>query len=305
MRGRILLGCVGFAIACVLACSVRRLPAQSAGTSLPEAGFAISRDAASKPPASAQPSAKAEESLAIEIKLGDRQFSGDQALVPEDVFEVVFANASDRPLAICNPGDEIGWRQLSFVLIDLQSKRQYVVTRAPFARPLRQKAATSGNSHQRRERIAIQSHREYRYQVLLSDCQASDHDWSGLPSAAFGQRFSMTAHFEFPSDEPKKASHVWTGVLQSPSVNVRIANWQPHPPHYYLVHGFPAKALRLLMAEPFWISKRDDMRQTPLHIAASRGDVDVVRWLLDHGADVNATAYNNLTPLHITQRPRE
>ena len=38
---------------------------------------------------------------------------------------------------------------------------------------------------------------------------------------------------------------------------------------------------------------------TPLHAASYNGLVDIVQWLLDHGADVNARAIGGFTPLHL------
>ena len=39
--------------------------------------------------------------------------------------------------------------------------------------------------------------------------------------------------------------------------------------------------------------------RTPLHEAAVRGETAVGRTLIDHGADVNAAAGDNITPLHL------
>ena len=37
---------------------------------------------------------------------------------------------------------------------------------------------------------------------------------------------------------------------------------------------------------------------TPLHLAASGGHMELVQWLLDNGAAINATGYKGFTPLH-------
>jgi ankyrin repeat protein len=52
--------------------------------------------------------------------------------------------------------------------------------------------------------------------------------------------------------------------------------------------------------DPKWIAARDNYECTPLHHAARFAHIAAVKWLLDHGADVNAIAYNGFTPLHLT-----
>jgi hypothetical protein len=41
---------------------------------------------------------------------------------------------------------------------------------------------------------------------------------------------------------------------------------------------------------------------TPLHLASYSGSVDITRWLLDHGAGVNARNVFSRTPIHVTAR---
>lgn len=79
--------------------------------------------------------------------------------------------------------------------------------------------------------------------------------------------------------------------------------------HQALWDGDVETAMALLGKNPSLIhSQDDDLQRTPLHIAARFGDpetskwsgkIHVVEWLVEHGADVNAVAYNEFTPLHL------
>lgn len=70
--------------------------------------------------------------------------------------------------------------------------------------------------------------------------------------------------------------------------------------HKELDVGSPKRALAQLKRNPRLVNSRDkEGRETPLHLAAARGHTDVVRWLVQHGADVNARCYNEFTPLHL------
>jgi ankyrin repeat protein len=63
------------------------------------------------------------------------------------------------------------------------------------------------------------------------------------------------------------------------------------------------KAKALLAKHPEMKSTRDGMKQTPLHVAADYGQVEIVKLLLEQGAEVDARAYNEFTPLQLTESP--
>ena len=71
----------------------------------------------------------------------------------------------------------------------------------------------------------------------------------------------------------------------------------------YLRNGYPGKAIELMSADRRLVSARGADECTPLHHAARFGHLDAVKWLLEHGANVNAIAYNGFTPLHLTDDP--
>jgi ankyrin repeat protein len=76
-------------------------------------------------------------------------------------------------------------------------------------------------------------------------------------------------------------------------------------PHRLLWDSGPEEgktALKIMTNDPSWVTKRDSDSQTPLHVAARFNHIEVVKWLLENGADVDAQAYNRFTPLHLTKK---
>lgn len=75
--------------------------------------------------------------------------------------------------------------------------------------------------------------------------------------------------------------------------------------HELLGPGTPRdipRAQEMLRSDPTLVSTREThLEQMPLHIAARFGPVEMVKLLITMKADVNATAYNGFTPMHLTK----
>ena len=69
--------------------------------------------------------------------------------------------------------------------------------------------------------------------------------------------------------------------------------------HSIIQDGDSKKARQLIKANPKLIKSTDDSQRTPLHLAARFGGTDLVKFLIDSGADLDARSYNSFTPLHV------
>jgi ankyrin repeat protein len=75
--------------------------------------------------------------------------------------------------------------------------------------------------------------------------------------------------------------------------------------HQLLADGRIEQAKALLIREPRLINAIDpDTEEWPLHVATRCGQLEMVRFLLEHGAQVNARQHNDgVTPLHLAYEP--
>jgi ankyrin repeat protein len=81
-------------------------------------------------------------------------------------------------------------------------------------------------------------------------------------------------------------------------LNQRPSQPKATPLYYAAACGFRSLAERLIAVSPGQVNVEGGCYVFPLHVASHRGHVDVIRLLLEHGADVNAKANYNRTSLH-------
>ena len=60
-----------------------------------------------------------------------------------------------------------------------------------------------------------------------------------------------------------------------------------------------ADIVKLLVDHGADVTTQDETLSTPLHLAACRGSTETVRLLIEHSADVTARDRSNRTPLHL------
>ncbi len=109
--------------------------------------------------------------------------------------------------------------------------------------------------------------------------------------------------------------HQWILAILLAAISIPDARWvtademdhatrdtEPAKAAFEALHkGRTQEAIALVEAHSDWMTARNQSRYTLLHVAVRRGNVEAVRWLLEHGADVNAIAVNDFTPLHLAE----
>ena len=151
--------------------------------------------------------------------------------------------------------------------------------------------------------ITILPNEAFPWQVAPSGFFWGNREWKGMPEPNTGRLVTLTAVLSIKPTDAAKQRGVWTGRLTSQPIKALVVDARLRTPHDYLWADCPKQALKLIKADRKWMKKTDDMQRTPLHLAARFGFVEAARWMLANGADVNARAYNQFTPLHLASDP--
>jgi hypothetical protein len=137
----------------------------------------------------------------------------------------------------------------------------------------------------------------------LSDFFWGERAWQNVPEPNTGEKLEFRAVFESQESVASTRQEVWNGRIESKAQTLLIVNPKLQTPQDYLWNACPGQALKMMKDDPGLINKKSgDDECTPLHHAARFGHKDVVIWLIEHGAEVNAAAYNGFTPLHLAER---
>jgi ankyrin repeat protein len=232
------------------------------------------------------------QALSIAI-VTDKNAQGAAVINRDGEFSVVFSNRSQTPIRLWDAHCEPGYETLSFRFEDDDGTPSRMHPLPRHSRDWKNKPPAT---------LTIPAGATLSWRVRPSSIWGG-RIWTGVPEPNTGKPVSLTAVFEIKPGGLATDHGVWTGRILSDAVAVLVSDPNLTTPHRYLEEGCPKQALRLMQADPKWISRTDKNQQTPLHIAAHYGHLDVVRWLLSHGADINARCYNSFTPLHFARDP--
>jgi ankyrin repeat protein len=242
------------------------------------------------PPAGARDANPAALSVVIDTH---KNASGVPTINRDGKFRVVFTNRSEKPIRLWDEDCQPGYETLSFRVEGGNDPPSRMYKRPPRASDWKNNPPKT---------ITIQPGATFARFVTPSAMWA-DRVWIGTPEPNTGQKPTLTAVFEIKATPAAREQEVWTGLVTSEPIRVLFVDEKLRTPHDYLWADCPKQALKLIQADPIWVRKRDDMQHTPLHLAARFGHAEVAKWLLTHGADVEARAYNEFTPLLYTTHP--
>ncbi len=242
----------------------------------------------------------APETLAVRIELA--RTDETPAVNFYEPLNVVLVNDSDQTLVIWNPDTRSGYDQLSFHFRNLRSGETHLVRKRRIDDEKYWKAR-GDNTESDPATIEIAPKESVTTRVSFGEAAWGERAWEGLPAPNSGDRFAVTAQFQSTVPEDASGRKVRARKIQSIPINARVIAPALRTPRDYLQSGFSRAAIAMMGANPKWITARDENSCTPLHDAATYGHRDAVKWLLDHGANVNAIAYNGFTPLHLASDP--
>jgi len=226
--------------------------------------------------------------LSVEIvTLKDKQ---DRDCLPFGApFNVIFSNHSKHTLHIWTENCEPGYQNLTFRAKEAEDNIALI-----HKSPIEADYWTNYPP----EAIEIPPGKSYTREVNFEWME-----WLNLPEPNTGENVEFSAVFEIKPTKESKNQEVWNGHIESTPRKVLILNPMLKTPQDYLWNKCPQQALKLMKADLSLINSEDDHDQcTPLHHAARSGYTNVVIWLVQHGADVNAKAYNDFTPLDLTDQ---
>ena len=212
--------------------------------------------------------------------LPDKQKDGSPVINRDGFFHVLVANRSEKPIRIWSDGCQLGYENLSFLWNEKDER--------PTRMYKRSHGASSWKNHPTLA-VTIPPQGTHKFKVYPSGIWG-ERVWINSVEPNSGQKVSLTAVLEIQPSDAAAKEKVWTGRISSDPIETLVVDPALKTPHEYLWADCPRQALKLMKADPKWVHRLDNMQQTPLHLAARGGYVEVVRWLLENGADPNAVA---------------
>jgi ankyrin repeat protein len=151
--------------------------------------------------------------------------------------------------------------------------------------------------------IAIAPGKTFLWEVIPPRIFWGEREWKDVPEPNTGKLVTLEAVLESNPTKLGSQHGIWTGRVTSLPIRALVVDANLRTPHQYLEENYPKQALKIMQADPSWINRTDGNSDTPLHLAAQFGFMDVMKWLLTHGADVNARNHYQCRPLDMAESP--
>jgi ankyrin repeat protein len=279
-------------------------PEKQAGANIPEAIEVRSREnqAAAESPVGESPPSRSDGPLVLQFHLSgpEEHFTLDY----DQPIRIELTNTSDKSITIPDPES---WRSTPFriVFVHQRSKERTVVEDVGDTHAEESEAPSRGDADT--EVVEIKPQGRWATKIWPQNFNIFKNGeflHTPLPDPNTGEGYFVRIEFTSPESAEARGKGLWTGTIQSPAIIAKLIAPKLKSPHDYLNSRFPRQAIAVMEANPKLIESLNGDRCTPLHTAASQGHADVVAWLLEHGANVNAVAYNGFTALHLASEPR-
>ena len=259
----------------------------------------------------------AEDGLVFKISLNS-QVNNELGLDVCRQFNIVVINNTEREIVLPYPNSMEAYDLFSFRFTNLDAGTIYLTERRQLDE---QETIEMNRLYGTANRdVKLQPGSQTYYRIYFSELpiqlrqnnsiqsmRAFKSSWENIPEPDEDARFRVKAIPDF--NRIKALNDQLRSIkVDCTPVESRIAASNLKKPHYCLWYGKPELALRLMKADREWIIKTENVgagrKWTPLHCAACFGQYEVVKWLLENGANINALDQYRHTPLHLASDPK-
>ena len=216
----------------------------------------------------------------------------------DEPIDLLIKNRSNKEIKVIDPrSPQADESRMAIEFTNLETKEVYVSKPTKASSPKTRFTNVASKILAPGESLTVQV-----YLLGTGGLLGSMAKWSNIPEPNTGAKYRVVAKYQVRLKNEKDSS-LWSGRIESDPIVTQVASETLVSPRAFFTNKLPVFALRMIQSDRRWMERTDDLSQTPLHIAADRGYADVVKWLVENGADVNAIAYNGFTPLHLTSDP--
>lgn len=240
------------------------------------------------------------EKPALSVRIESLQGKVPTAIDYQQAFGVVLTNESNRTLRLWETRSKQGFYQVSFRFKNLRTGENSEVRRP--AGKHKYYWGTSGKPTPAEADICeIDPRDSYVIPVKFDRMIVDAPMWIGLPDPNSEDSFEVTAEFESRPGKQGEAEKIWAGKISSAVVKLKFQAERLTTPLAYLRAGFEKKVIRMLAGDPEWKKKIDP--NLLLQESSRYRRAELVKWLLEQGAEVESVSGEGKTALDLADEP--